>query len=67
MRSGSRVENRDAGCISPDLCKIAKAGQPPSDADIKHKVPLGFARGRLSTDHRFAMICSGRDGRVRGR
>jgi hypothetical protein len=46
-----------------------------SDANLKHQVPfdflLDFARsfGKTgqalhSTDHRFAMICSGRDDRV---
>jgi len=34
----------------------------------KHKVPFGFAQGRLSTPRiiAFAMICSGRDDRVEG-
>jgi hypothetical protein len=42
-----------------DFAKAAKVGQSPSDP--MHTLN---ARSLHSTDHRFAMICSGRDDRV---
>jgi hypothetical protein len=43
--------------LVPAFARPTKVGQRPSDAHLN-------TRSLHSTDHRFAMICSGRDDRV---
>jgi hypothetical protein len=49
------VENRDANCIGPRLCKKPQRWAASVVADIKRKVPFGSAQGRLSTPQIIAL------------
>jgi len=57
-------EPRRAG--HPILVNVESMSQP-ARVTLQHQVPFDFAQGRLSTPQiiAFAMICSGRDDRVR--
>jgi hypothetical protein len=59
LRSGSIRRTQDFGTRL-----IRRVAPQLSEAPVRPSAPVSVTRSLHSTDHRFAMICSGRDDRV---